>query len=103
MGKIHLNDKEKSIVKFILEKHIPKHDVVVFGSRADGIIKPYSDLDLCIMGDDSPSPSVLDDLKEAFSQSDLPMRVDIVVWSQTQAHFQDIIQKQSLEFFKNVK
>ena len=103
MDKIHLKDGEKSIVKSILQKHIPNRSVVVFGSRAGGTIKPFSDLDLCIMGEEDISPSILNDLKDAFSQSDLPMRVDIVVWSNTQKHFQDIIQKQSLEFISNVK
>jgi len=52
--------------------------------------KEHSDLDLCIMGD-GPLLSVLAHLREAFSESDLPIRVDIVDWSATDTSFQDMI------------
>ena len=50
----------------------------VFGSRATGRARPYSDLDILI-----PSPVPLDwraraDLQDAFEASNLPFRVDVV-------------------------
>ena len=50
----------------------------VFGSRATGRARPYSDLDLLIS-----SPAPLDwraraDLQDAFEASNLPFRVDVV-------------------------
>jgi predicted nucleotidyltransferase len=52
----------------------------VFGSRATGRARRYSDLDLAI---DAGRPLTLDEiagLAEAFSDSDLPYKVDIVDW-----------------------
>jgi predicted nucleotidyltransferase len=52
----------------------------VFGSRATGRARRYSDLDLAI---DAGRPLTLDEiagLTEAFSDSDLPYKVDIVDW-----------------------
>jgi predicted nucleotidyltransferase len=52
----------------------------VFGSRATGRARPYSDLDLAI---DAGRLLTLDEiarLAEAFSDSDLPYRVDLVDW-----------------------
>ncbi len=50
----------------------------VFGSRATGWARPYSDLDILIS-----SPTPLDwraraDLQDAFEASNLPFRVDVV-------------------------
>jgi predicted nucleotidyltransferase len=52
----------------------------MFGSRATGRARRYSDLDLAI---DAGRPLTLDEiggLTEAFSESDLPYKVDIVDW-----------------------
>ena len=52
----------------------------VFGSRASGRARHYSDLDLAI---DAGRPMTLDELArltEAFRDSDLPYRVDLVDW-----------------------
>ena len=52
----------------------------VFGSRAAGRARRYSDLDLVI---DAGRQLTLDEtakLTEAFSESDLPYRVDVVDW-----------------------
>jgi len=52
----------------------------VFGSRATGRARRYSDLDLAI---DAGRCLTLDEiarLTEAFSDSDLPYRVDLVDW-----------------------
>jgi predicted nucleotidyltransferase len=52
----------------------------VFGSRATGRARRYTDLDLAI---DAGRPMTLDEiarLSEAFSDSDLPYRVDFLDW-----------------------
>jgi len=93
---IYLDDAELTIVKDILNKHLPNTEVWVFGSRAKGNVKPYSDLDLCIKTDNPLSFTELALLKEAFSGSDLPMRVDIVEWLTITPEFQEVI-KQKFE------
>ena len=79
------------IVTDILRNHVPSHTVWAFGSRATGKAKPYSDLDLAIIGDEPLPLATLAALTEAFSESDLPWRVDVVDWSTTSPSFRDII------------
>jgi predicted nucleotidyltransferase len=51
--------------------------VFVFGSRARGDYKPFSDLDILVDGD--ISPSLLSSISEDLEESNLPIRVDIVL------------------------
>ncbi len=60
----------------------------------NGHHKPYSDLDLAVMTDKPLSLEVHANLKDAFSESDLPWKVDIVDWALTSEQFRKIIQKQ---------
>ncbi|MDO4442130.1 MAG: nucleotidyltransferase domain-containing protein [Moraxella sp.] len=81
MTDVQLTDKELSMVQGILAVVIPSHQVFIFGSRAKGNAKPYSDLDLLIKSDDELDLMTLAELKDAFSQSDLPFKVDICEWA----------------------
>jgi type I restriction enzyme S subunit len=79
------------IVTDILRRHVPRHPVWAFGSRATGTAKPYSDLDLAIITDQPLPLASQAALAEAFSESDLPWRVDVVDWSTTSESFRKII------------
>lgn len=92
---IYLDEKYLKIVKDILREHIPDRKVVVCGSRVTGKIKPYSDLDLCIMGNEVLSLSKLGYLREAFSESNLPIRVDLVEWAYMSPECQETVSQQS--------
>ena len=80
------------IVVDILRAHLPRESTIwVFGSRATGRAGPYSDLDLAI---DAGRRLTLDEtaaVTEAFSESDLPYRVDIIDWHALDDRFQRII------------
>ena len=57
---------------------IPGAEVRIFGSRATGRARPYSDLDLLVV---NPSHLIwlqLADLRDQFEASDPPFKVDIV-------------------------
>jgi len=87
---------ELRLVKSILNTWLPTREVHMFGSRARGQPKPFSDLDLVIMGD-SPIPlSTLGQLQDAFASSDLPWRVDVVDWASTSPEFQSHIADHSV-------
>lgn len=75
---IILEPEYQDIVKSILSKFIPNYEIRVFGSRINGKVKSYSDLDLVIMCHEEISMGILSDIKNAFSESDLPIKVDIV-------------------------
>ena len=78
-------------VKRILAEHLPGCEVRAFGSRATWTAWEYSDLDLAVV---SPEPLAWDRrarLREAFEESDLPIRVDIVDWESLSDGFRQTI------------
>lgn len=77
---LNISSDELQIVQTILQQHIPQRTVWAFGSRVNGKAKPYSDLDLAVLGDTSLSLAEHADLVDAFSESDLPWKVDLVDW-----------------------
>ncbi len=77
---IDLNPRSLRTVERILADHVPHCEVRAYGSRAKWEAKDYSDLDLAVVGDGPTDPRILGDLREAFEESDLPIRVDVVDW-----------------------
>ena len=71
----------RRLVLNILRANLPQSTKVwVFGSRATGRARRYSDLDLAL---DAGRRMTLDEiarLTEAFSDSDLPYKVDLADW-----------------------
>lgn len=78
-------------IREILQKHVPDRHVLAFGSRATGKTKPYSDLDLAIIGEKPLPFSTMGALKSDFMESDLPFRVDVIDWATTAEEFRKII------------
>ena len=93
---IDVRPEHWQIVRRILRRHVPGHAVWAFGSRATGTAKPYSDLDLAIVSDRPLPLSVRAALAEAFLQSDLPWKVDIVDWATTGESFRRLIAAQKV-------
>lgn len=90
---IKLSEKELGTVKNILANHIPDSTVSVFGSRINGDVKKYSDLDLAIMNKKPLPVLTIAKLREAFSQSILPFKVDLVEMSTISESFRIIIRE----------
>ena len=93
---LQINDSEWQQVNDILQRHLPQCEVWAFGSRVTGKAKPYSDLDLAVISA-SPLPlPLLAELAEAFSESNLPWKVDLVDWATTSERFRQVISGQKL-------
>lgn len=88
--------EELSLLQSILKRYVPDFKVWAFGSRVTGTHKPYSDLDLALVGDEPISIQTRAMLIEALSNSGLPYKVDIVDWASTSEAFRQIIEKQKL-------
>jgi predicted nucleotidyltransferase len=88
--------EELSLLQSILKRYVPNFKVWAFGSRVTGTHKPYSDLDLALVGDEPISIQTRAMLSEALSNSGLPYKVDIVDWASTSEAFQQLIEKQKL-------
>ena len=90
---IDLNPSYLKTVKGILAEHVSECEVRAFGSRATWTAKDYSDLDLAIVGVSALDCGTLGQLKEAFEQSDLPMRVDVLDWHTITDSFRKVIEQ----------
>lgn len=93
LPKLEISPAHWAIVADILRRHVPHKTVWAFGSRARFAAKPYSDLDLAIVGEAPLSLSALAALEHDFTESALPFRVDIVDWATTGENFRDKIRQ----------
>lgn len=90
---IDLRSDFLEIVVSILKKYIPNTEVWAFGSRVAWTAKEFSDLDLAIVSSKPLDKKTLVNLEEAFEESDLPIKVDVVEFSKVSKEFQEIIKK----------
>ena len=96
MPKIDINAQDWHEVCHILKTLLPDYPVWVFGSRVKGTAKAYSDLDLAIITRQPLPLSAMATIKEAFDESNLSIRVDIVDWAATSQAFRKIIQENKI-------
>ena len=75
----------------VLAQFIPEREVRAFGSRIIDKASRFSDLDLVIMGDERILYDTIADIREAFEESDIPYKVDILEWATINDNFRKII------------
>ena len=89
---IDLPADHRRLVLNIIRANLPQGTKAwVFGSRATGRARRYSDLDLAL---DAGRRMTLDEiarLTEAFSDSDLPYKVDLVDWRDIDDRWRHIV------------
>ena len=77
---LDLSAENLQAVRAILHRRIPAARVVAYGSRARGRARKFSDLDLAIVSPHPVNGKIIALLSDDFTQSDLPIRVDISEW-----------------------
>jgi predicted nucleotidyltransferase len=76
---LDIRPEHAAILRHILRLHLPDGArAFVFGSRAYGGARQYSDLDLALEWDRPLGLGLIGQIAEALSESDLPYKVDIV-------------------------
>ena len=93
MQPIDISAGDLKTVREILAAHVPDCEVWAFGSRATWTAKVSSDLDIAVIAEAPLSATVLADLRDAFRESDLPFKVDVVEWNATSQSFRKIIEE----------
>ena len=95
MTKIDIRPQDLDILRHVLKARLPHRvRVYVFGSRATGRARRASDLDLAI---DAGRPLTLEEragLAEAFSDSDLPYKVDVADMHGVDAAFRAVVERE---------
>ena len=89
--KLDIQPRHLETVKAILQEFAPDLEARAFGSRARGTAAAYSDLDLALVAEQKIERQKLYRLEDAFSQSDLPFRVDVLDWRRLSSAFQRLI------------
>ena len=93
---IDITSLQKILILKLLKKYVPEWEVWVYGSRVKWSAKPSSDLDMVLFAkdeDQNKDQSKVDELRQAFKDSDLPFCVDLFVWSQIPERFHQEIKK----------
>jgi len=89
---IDLAPEQLAIVRRLLATHVPECEVRAFGSRVAWTAKAHSDLDLALVGQGKIATSKLRRLREAFEESGLSVRVDLIDWNAISPGFQKVIE-----------
>ncbi|CAN5386250.1 hypothetical protein BH11ARM2_BH11ARM2_03900 [soil metagenome] len=97
MSHLQLAPQELDIVRRILRQYVPGIKAMAFGSRATGRARQWSDLDLILLPPSALSTETLGDLREAFMESDLPMRVDILDAHRVDEEIRGIAMREAVE------
>ncbi|HZY37344.1 MAG TPA: restriction endonuclease subunit S [Mucilaginibacter sp.] len=87
---LDITTRDHKTLKYLLNAYLPGTTVWAFGSRVKFTSKPESDLDLVIF---TPEKFLLAELKDAFAESDLPFKVDILDWDIIPDNFKQNIEK----------
>jgi predicted nucleotidyltransferase len=90
---IDLSPEALAIVSAIIRAHVPPGTPAwVFGSRATGSARRYSDLDLALEADRPINPDALATIATELSESDLPFKTDVLDLRTVEPHFRSLIE-----------
>lgn len=88
---ISVSSDELNIITNILNTYIKKGKVYAFGSRYKNNNRKFSDFDIAVDIGEKLSFELLNILQDAFEESDLPYRVDIIDYNNISDKFKSII------------
>lgn len=89
----------KKIVDYIKENFKDKRlEVILFGSRATGSFKPYSDIDIAIKG---LSYKEIMKIKDFAEESTIPYYVDIIRYEDAPQKLKENIDKEGITLWKS--
>nr|WP_320115710.1 nucleotidyltransferase domain-containing protein [uncultured Desulfuromonas sp.] len=90
---IDLPSAQLEVILRILRSRVADIEVWAFGSRVNGTATAYSDLDLVLVDSNPVENQLLWALKDDFSESDLPILIDLLDWQTISPEFQAIIKR----------
>ena len=101
MQRLDLRPEWLAIIRQILAIHLPDTEVLAYGSRVTGTAHDGSDLDLVTRHLHNPLLPVqnLAEARDAFSESNLPILVDILDWARIPDRFRKEIERVGVVVF----
>ncbi len=92
---IDITASQQKTVLTLLQRHLPRTEAWVYGSRAKWTARPQSDLDLVVFATPDQRNRI-GALRDAFEESDLPFRVDLFVWDEVPEEFREEIESEHI-------
>lgn len=101
MASLDLRPEWLETILQILAAHLPETEVVAYGSRVSGAAHEGSDLDLVARNRLNPMLPVrnLGEVRDAFTESNLPILIDILDWAQIPDSFREEIERAGVVIF----
>lgn len=99
--KFGLEKRHLDFILQVLKDNIPQKDAkfYIFGSRAKGNYKEYSDIDIAVkLPDEKLSADILGKILMKFSDSTLPYEVDVIDLNAIDKKFRNLIEDSLVEF-----
>lgn len=90
---IALEEEQLKLIQTILRKYFPNAEIRVFGSRYKHTNKPYSDVDIAIVGNEKIDMITYSRVKEELEESNVKYRVDLLDWNAIHEDFRKIIEE----------
>ena len=96
---LNLDSENLFNIQKIIKQYLPDMKVWAYGSRVNGQSHSGSDLDLVVVNPENPKKyqENLYEIREAFSQSNLPILIDIHDWAVIPDSFREEIKKKYIE------
>ena len=89
LQRLDMQPQHLALLRELLKQHLPHAEVWGYGSRVNGNGHEASDLDLVVRqpADLKQETPQLGEMREAFIESNLPIRVEVVDWARVPASF----------------
>ncbi len=96
MPTLDLHPRHLSVLLELLRQYAPEAEVWAYGSRVNQTAHETSDLDLVIRNPEQLDTPIknLHELRDALSESNLPILVEVLDWARIPEDFQREIQRQ---------
>ena len=96
--KFGLEKRHLDFILQVLQKNIPQAKFYIFGSRAKGNHKEYSDIDIAVkLEEETISADILGKILMEFSDSTLPYEVDVIDLNAIDDRFKNLIKDSLIE------
>lgn len=88
------------LARRVMHSHLAGKDVRVrlFGSRARGDARTWSDIDVAVQASPALPPGTLSALREALEESSCLLNVDVVDWNDADAALREAITREGIEW-----
>ncbi|MCH8568979.1 MAG: nucleotidyltransferase domain-containing protein [Balneolales bacterium] len=102
MTETGLSFEDINKIQNVFERHNSIEEVVIFGSRAKGTFKPYSDIDLTLIGKEI-NLTQLNTVEQELDELNLPYKFDISIYRQIKnEEFLNHIKRVEKQFYKRL-